>query len=99
MYSRPPKRVKKSIHGLGQRTLCELLKARRIAKGLTQQQFAKRLKAPQSFVSKVEAGERRLDVVEFFEYVTALGSVPEKLFAEFGNSFRSTSKAEPEGGL
>lgn len=35
------------------------------AAGFTQQQLALRLKRPQSFVSKYERGERRLDVVEF----------------------------------
>lgn len=32
--------------------------------GLTQVQLARRLKCPQSFVSKTELGERRLDVIE-----------------------------------
>ena len=41
--------------------------------GITQQELAKRLKKPQSFVSKYENGERRLDVVEFLEVATALG--------------------------
>ena len=33
--------------------------------GLTQQELATRLGKPQSFVAKYEAGERRIDVVEF----------------------------------
>jgi len=55
--------------------------------------------APQSFVSKVEAGERRLDVVEFFEYANTLRSAPEKLFAKFGSRFRFRSRTEAEGTL
>ena len=35
--------------------------------GLTQVEGANRLKRPQSFVSKVESGERRVDVVELSE--------------------------------
>ena len=31
---------------------------------------------PQSYVSKVESGERRLDVVEFVEFVRAIGDEP-----------------------
>lgn len=41
--------------------------------GLTQVQLAERLSKPQSFVSKYERGERRLDVVEFFDVAAALG--------------------------
>ena len=49
-----------------------LVEARKTA-GLTQAELAARLSRPQSFVSKIERGERRLDVVEFFEVAQALG--------------------------
>ena len=52
--------------------LCFLLiEARKVA-GYTQVQLAEKLLRPQSFVSKYERGERRLDVVEFLEVVQAL---------------------------
>jgi transcriptional regulator with XRE-family HTH domain len=35
--------------------------------GLTQVEVANRLERPQSFVSKIESGERRVDVVELSE--------------------------------
>jgi len=41
--------------------------------GLSQAEVAKRLAKPQSFVSKFERGERRLDVVEFKSVAQALG--------------------------
>lgn len=44
--------------------------------GLTQSQLADRLKKPQSFVSKYESGERRLDVVEFIEVCEAMSANP-----------------------
>ena len=40
------------------------LRAARKGADLTQVQVAKRLKVPQSFVSKCESGERRVDAVE-----------------------------------
>ena len=44
--------------------LLHLLKQAREAAGLTQVQVAKRLKQSQSFVTKMERGDRRLDVVQ-----------------------------------
>lgn len=49
-----------------------LVEARRVA-GLTQAELAGRLERPQSYVSKYERGERRLDVVEFIEVANTLG--------------------------
>ena len=47
--------------------LRELLTEARSNAGLKQLDVAGRLGRPQSFVSKYEGGERRLDVVEFSE--------------------------------
>jgi transcriptional regulator with XRE-family HTH domain len=44
--------------------------------GLTQEQLAKRLRRPQSFVAKYEGGERRIDVVEFLAVVRAMRADP-----------------------
>ena len=50
----------------------KLLKDLRQAKSLTQTQLAERLGLPQSYVSKYEAGERRLDFLETFFLCNAL---------------------------
>ena len=50
-----------------------LLVEARKGTGLSQVDLAKRLSRPQSFVSKFERGERRLDVIEFLEIAEALG--------------------------
>ncbi len=52
--------------------LQQLREARKKA-GLTQEQLAELLGQTQSFISKVERGERRLDVVELRAFCIALG--------------------------
>jgi transcriptional regulator with XRE-family HTH domain len=66
-----------------------LVEARKTA-GLTQAELAARLSRPQSFISKIEHGERRLDVIEFFEVAQALGIDPMQFLTQFysGNSPR-----------
>lgn len=53
-----------------------LLVEERNRAGLSQAELAERLGKPQSFVSKFERGERRLDVVEFREIARAIGIEP-----------------------
>lgn len=52
-----------------------LIEARNSA-GLTQIDLARKLGRPQSFVSKYERGERRLDVIEFLQVANAIGIDP-----------------------
>ncbi len=60
---------------------------------MTQQQLAGALNRPQSFIAKVEAGERRIDVVEFVYLSSAMGIDPAQfvgeLAADFGPKIRS----------
>jgi transcriptional regulator with XRE-family HTH domain len=55
--------------------------------GLTQQDLAKRLKRPQSFVAKYELGDRRLDVIEFVTIAQAIGVSPIRLFSKIVKDF------------
>jgi transcriptional regulator with XRE-family HTH domain len=48
------------------------LKNARLQAKLLQADLAKKLKKPQSYISKVESGERNLDVIEFTVYCEAL---------------------------
>lgn len=63
----------KSIYSAGQERLQKLLRKIRVEAGLTQMALASRLAKPQSFVSKYESGERRLDLVELDQICKAVG--------------------------
>lgn len=65
--------MEKSIYSAEYQQLCALLRELRREAGLTQIQVAERLDVPQSFVSKYESGERRLDVIELRHVADALG--------------------------
>lgn len=54
-----------------ERLRSRLVEARRRA-GLTQAELAERIARPQSYVSKYERGERRLDLVELLEVAEVL---------------------------
>ena len=60
----------------------ELLIEARESTGLTQAVLAERLNRPQSYVSKFERGERRLDVVEYLEVAQALRIDPFSLLRQ-----------------
>lgn len=49
---------------------------------MRQIELAQKLNKPQSFVSKFECGERRLDVIEFLTIMDALGADPLAILAE-----------------
>ena len=63
-------------------SLTALLVDARRAAGVTQIELAKRLGRPQSYVSKYERGERRLDIIEYTQIVEALSGDPIQLFAD-----------------
>jgi transcriptional regulator with XRE-family HTH domain len=60
--------------------LLKTLVAARNSAGLTQAQLSARLNKPQPFISKVERGVRRIDVIEFYAIARALGADPTTLF-------------------
>ncbi len=56
--------MQKSLSSAKQKSFLELLRQVREEAGLRQVDVAERLDQPQSFVSKYESGERRLDLLE-----------------------------------
>ncbi|MGE5565885.1 MAG: helix-turn-helix domain-containing protein [Parcubacteria group bacterium] len=73
--------MSKSVFSEAHDKLRSALVAERKAAGVTQVQLAARLQKPQSFVSKFERGERRLDVIEFVAVSDALDVDPSDLLA------------------
>lgn len=69
----------------------KLLKRAREEAGLTQVDVAEALKAPQSFISKVEAGDRRIDVIEFWN-LAKLYKKPVDFFFKFDDKAEHKSK-------
>lgn len=61
--------------------LIEVLVQARVQAKLTQRELAKKLDRLQSFVGKIEQGDRHINVIEFIEFARALGVDPTKLFA------------------
>lgn len=76
-----------SLHSHHYQVFRSLLVAAREHSGLTQVQIAEKLGKPQSFISKYERGERRLDFSEFVELADALGIN----VTDFVNEYRAAS--------
>ena len=72
----------------------ELIKEMRLAKNFTQADLAKSLGLPQSYVSKYESGERRLDFVETVLVCEALGTSIEDFAAVYSTKLAKARRAK-----
>jgi transcriptional regulator with XRE-family HTH domain len=72
----------KSIHDPRYAQLIQRLVTLREKVETTQTELAERLRKPQSYVAKVENLDRRLDVVEIANWLTALQTSPQRFMAE-----------------
>ncbi|AVL80624.1 helix-turn-helix domain-containing protein [Klebsiella oxytoca] len=68
-----------SIYSDEYQLVIKLLRSARIDRRITQSQLAESLGKPQSFVAKVENGERRLDVIEFATIARLLSLDPAEI--------------------
>ena len=54
------------------KSFCEVIKLERETHKISQEELADKLGIKQSFISKTESGDRRLDVIELLEYCEAM---------------------------
>jgi len=88
-----PYRFPKTIFSdLSGKLISALRTARRDA-GLTQVQAAEKLGCRQTFLSKIECGERRMDVIEFVVMCDAYGVAPGQLLDSLAASVRAKSRS------
>lgn len=63
------------------------LKKARLEAGLLQADLTKTLRKPQSYISKVESGERGLDIIEYLNYCKGIGLDPIKWLKKLTERF------------
>ncbi|AAZ36633.1 helix-turn-helix transcriptional regulator [Pseudomonas savastanoi pv. phaseolicola] len=80
----------KTVHNARYQALLDLLLEARSAAGMTQKELAIRLGRPQSFVSKTENAERRLDVIEFMDVCRGIGTDPYALLSKLDERLLSS---------
>lgn len=73
----------KAIYRPEYEVFLSLLKDRRIKAGLTQVQCSTALGRPQSFMSDVERGARRLDIIQIYDLCRVLGCDTVELIKDF----------------
>jgi transcriptional regulator with XRE-family HTH domain len=78
----------RTIHDKAYQVLVDCLRNARQANSVTQVELARKLGTDQSYVSKYERAERRLDVIEVRAICLALGIT----FLDFARSFEGALK-------
>lgn len=80
--------MRKSTHSPEYAEVLKTLVAMRKAAGLTQRDLAQKLNREQSFVWRIEKGERRLDLVEFHWVCEALGCSSTEVYGRLSRVFK-----------
>lgn len=86
----------KSIFTAEYEVLLQRLIAARKHAGVTQQELALRLRKPQSFVSKYERKERRLDVIEFLYVARAIELSATDIVADLERNFAAAQRRDAQ---
>lgn len=77
--------MEKTIYSKEYAVFLKCLRSARQRAGLTQEQFAECIGETQSFLSKCERGERRVDVIELRAFCAAMGMT----LSEFADELES----------
>jgi transcriptional regulator with XRE-family HTH domain len=90
--------MQKSTHTPHYQAVMEKLVSMRKDAGLTQRELAEKLGREHSFVWRIEHGERRLDVVEFYTVCRCLDQDPATVYNELAKAFRREDRRERRQG-
>ena len=63
----------KTIHNKRHKRLVEVIISKRKEAGIRQVQLAKKLKRSQTWIVRLESGDRRIDVIELIDLADAIG--------------------------
>jgi transcriptional regulator with XRE-family HTH domain len=85
--------MKKSTLSGRYAVVCELLREARQRTGLKQSELAARLDEPQSYISKVENGDRRVDLVQLQLFCEAIGIDLKDFVAEYLRKSRKSRRS------
>ena len=79
--------MNKNTHVNNLKFLLKTLKICRKNSNITQKQLADKLHIAQSLISKIETGERKIDVIELIEISKAIGCNPIEIFTSLVNNW------------
>ena len=84
--------MKKTLNAKEYKTMLEMLYQLRLASNLRQSDLADLLEVPQSFVSKLESGERRIDLIELRTLLKHLNTNLMEFVTEFERKLNESRK-------
>lgn len=87
---------KKKLYSDEYQALLALLRETRKAAGKSQVEMAAELGVAQSFVSKCERGERRVDLIDLLRMLRVMGAAPDRFLAQLQERFPPRSDARSE---
>lgn len=72
--------ARKTVYSRESALLAKVLSDARRKSGVLQSEVAEKMGRDQTVISNIERGQRRIDLVEFYQFSLAIGSDPADLF-------------------